>query len=132
MQKAGHSSVLISWIEGFHGGYDQDIHVQTSSNKQEWTERNTISVSAKTPTILKNTTITDIASTSLYLRLFASNDWGVSKMSDIWNITLQGIFDGGHRFIKYLITVLQIKVLNGIKYIHSTRITTHKPVFLLT
>jgi len=91
MQEVGQSTFIISWIEGFHGGYDQDIHTQISSNGQVWTERNTIFVSAKTPTTLRNTTITDIAGTNLFLRLFASNEWGVSKMSDIWNITRQGI-----------------------------------------
>ena len=93
MYEVDTSTIGVLWREGVHGGYDQTIHFQTSSNNQVWTERNTFTVSANEPTVLRNTTINDLASSGLYLRLFASNALGISEMSDIWNITLPGIND---------------------------------------
>lgn len=84
-------AIILLWRAGLHGGLDQLIHFQTSSNNQVWTEKTTVTVLANEPSSLQNITITDLVGTQLYLRMFASNAWGISDMSEIWNITLQGV-----------------------------------------
>jgi len=84
-------TITLIWHEGSHGGYDQIVHFQTSSNDLVWTVKMTITVFANEPTVLRNTTITDLAGSNVYLRLFASNFLGISETSAVWNTTIQGI-----------------------------------------
>ena len=91
MKDVGQDTIVLSWVEGFHGGYDQQIYFQTSTNNQVWTDRSTITLSLNNHTVPRNTTITELTSVRFYLRMFASNVWGVSSMSEVWNITLEGI-----------------------------------------
>jgi len=89
-QDVGDGSIIVSWIEGFSGGYDQTTHIQTSSSNWIWTETNTYTISANDPPLLRNTIITNMVGAHICLRLFASNQLGTSEMSEVWNLTIQG------------------------------------------
>jgi len=93
MNEVDTRTIILVWREGSHGGFDQVIHFQTSRNNQVWTEQNTVSILANDFTVLRNTTLTNLLSSRFYLRLFASNSLGISDMSEIWNITVQGVED---------------------------------------
>ena len=89
-QDVGDGSITVSWVEGFSGGYDQTTHIQIRSSNRNWTETNTYTIAANDPPLLRKTTITDMVGTNVLLRLFASNQLGISEMSEVWNLTTQG------------------------------------------
>jgi len=86
-----HTSAVVSWVEGFHGGFDQTVTIQISSDKTKWVDRLKEIRSHLENMVPRHTTITGLLDgTTYYVRMFASNELGDSKMSEVWNFTTQG------------------------------------------
>ena len=82
---------VVSWEEGFHGGYDQIIHFEVRSNNNAWVELTSVRVAKTESKYLRTTTLRDLLQgTTYYMRLFASNERGPSGKTEVWNFTTKG------------------------------------------
>ena len=87
-----YDSAVVSWIEGFHGGFDQTIHVEISSETSGWIEMSSEPLFVQEGPAARNTTITGLLTGTLYhVRLFASNERGNSEMSKVWEFNINGV-----------------------------------------
>jgi len=87
------NSAIVTWLEGFSGGFVQTIHIQTSIDMSVWTHESALEVNAISENnAYRNTTVRGLEGGKLYhVRLFASNKRGISEMSDVWNFTTTGM-----------------------------------------
>jgi len=82
----------VSWIEGFHGGFDQTIHIEISSDTSGWIEMSSEPLFVQESPAARNTTITGLLTGTLYyVRLFASNERGNSEMSKVLEFNIKGV-----------------------------------------
>ena len=82
----------MSWIEGFHGGFDQTIHIEISSDTSGWIEMSSEPLFVQESPAARNTTITGLLTGTLYyVRLFASNERGNSEMSKVLEFNIKGV-----------------------------------------
>jgi len=81
----------VTWIEGFHGGFAQTVHIEIMSAKSEWSLSASQRVSIGDGRAYHNTTITNLkGQTTYHVRLFASNERGSGGASEVWNFTTTG------------------------------------------
>jgi len=91
ISNVSYTVAVVSWEEGFHGGYDQTIHFKVRSNNDAWVELTSVRVAKRESKYRRTTTLRDLLpGTTYYIRLFASNERGSSGMTDIWNLTTKG------------------------------------------
>jgi len=79
----GPHSVTISWSEGFHGGSDQTVYYEISSDNTTWMifPMGTIGIS-ETKTI-RNAAVNNLMGTTIYyIRLYSTNSHGRSEMTE--------------------------------------------------
>jgi len=80
-------------MEGFHGGFNQTIHLEMQLGSLSWIEQNMYLTFISTQEVQapRNTTIMGLQPGAMYhVRLFASNERGISGLSEVWNFTTKG------------------------------------------
>jgi len=84
-------SIVVLWIECFHGGFDQTVHIEIKSDISEWSERSSKLLFTYENVSPRNFTINNLEGGMAYqVRLFASNERGNSDTSEVWTITTKG------------------------------------------
>jgi len=79
---------MVLWKEGFDMGHTQTIHIEIRSTNTEWSEKHNENPSVMAAENIRTTTIKGLeAGTTYYFRLSASNEFGRSLPSTIFNIT---------------------------------------------
>ena len=87
----GPHSAMLSWSEGFHGGSDQTVYYEISSDNTTWTTVPMDAIGTSETQIIRNTTVSNLKeATVYYIRLYSINSLGRSEMSDISNLTTTG------------------------------------------
>jgi len=94
IKNVGSHSATLSWSEGFHGGSDQTVYYEISSDDTYTTlttvQMNTIAISETIS--IRNTTVSNLVEdTFYYIRLYSTNSLGRSEMTDISTFTTTGI-----------------------------------------
>ena len=84
--------MTISWSEGFHGGSDQTVYYEISSDKTTWTTVPMDTIDISETAQIRNTVVSNLIETTIYyIRLYSKNIHGRSEMSDLSNFTTTGI-----------------------------------------
>ena len=80
--------VTVSWIRGFHGGYDQTFVIQYSTDYILWQDGTTKNGGLSRSTGRINATVEGLdAATHYYIRIYSYNIRGSSGYSGIVNVT---------------------------------------------
>ena len=88
----GPHSATISWSDGFHGGFDQTVYYEIRTDSTNWTESPKETIAIYDTRYIRNTTVNNLMeSTIYYIRLYSTNERGMSEMTDISNFTTPGI-----------------------------------------
>ena len=89
----GPHSATVSWSEGFHGGFDQTVYYEMSSDMYTTVtpvRMDTIGISETIS--IRNTTVNNLKEETIYyIRLYSTNIFGRSKMTGINIFTITGI-----------------------------------------
>jgi len=89
----GPHSATVSWSEGFHGGFDQTVYYEMSSDMYTTVtpvRMDTIGISETTS--IRNTTVNNLVEETIYyIRLYSTNSLGRSEMTDTSTFTTTGI-----------------------------------------
>jgi len=94
IKNIGPHSATISWSEGFHGGSDQTVYYEISSDNTytTWTPVRMDTIGISETISIRNTTVNNlIEETIYYIRLYSTNSLGRSEMTDISTFTTTGI-----------------------------------------
>jgi len=94
IKNIGPHSATISWSEGFHGGSDQTVYYEISSDNTytTWTPVRMDTIAISETISIRNTTVNNlIEATIYYIRLHSTNSLGMSKRTDISTFTTTGI-----------------------------------------
>jgi len=88
-----HSATLL-WSEGFHGGSDQTVYYEISSDNTytTWTPVRMDTIGISETISIRNTTVNNLMAETIYsIRLYSTNRLGRSEMTDISTFTTTGI-----------------------------------------
>jgi len=94
IKNIGDHSATISWSEGFHGGSDQTVYYEISSENTftTWTPFRMDTIGISETISIRNTTVNNLMEeTTYYIRLYSTNSLGRSEMTDISTFTTTGI-----------------------------------------
>jgi len=87
IEEKGHDAATVFWNEGFHGGFNQSVFIEISSDRSNVSTKLQDLSTGDIPTT-RNSTVNGLeGATTYYVRLFATNLHGVSGMSGVWNFT---------------------------------------------
>ena len=92
IKSIGPHSATISWSEGFHGGSDQTVYYEISSDNTTWTPVRMDTIGISETISIRNTTVKNMMEESIYyIRLYSTNNLGKSELTDITTFTTTGI-----------------------------------------
>ena len=94
IKSIGPHAATISWSEGFHGGFDQTVYYEISSDNTytTWTPVQIDTIRISKTISIRNTTVNNITEETIYyIRLYSTNSLGRSEMTDISTFTTTGI-----------------------------------------
>jgi len=94
IQNIGPHSATILWSEGFHGGSDQTIYYEISSDflYRTWITVLMDTIEISETQYIRNTTVSNLVEETIYyIRLYSTNSQGRSEMTEISNFTTKGI-----------------------------------------
>jgi len=87
----GPQSATISWSAGFHGGSDQTVYYEISTDITTWRTFSIRTIGLSETKMIQNTAVNNLIETTLYyIRLYSTNRRGRSEMTDTSNFTTTG------------------------------------------
>jgi len=94
IKSIGPHSATISWSEGFHGGSDQTVYYEISSDNTytTWTSVRMDTIGTSETISIRSTAVNNLVEETIYnIRLYSTNSLGRSEMTDISTFTTTGI-----------------------------------------
>ena len=90
IKNIGPHSATISWSEGFHGGSDQTVYyeISTDNTYTTWTPVRMHTIGTSETISIRKTTVNNLMEETIYfIRLYSTNSLGRSEMTDLSTFT---------------------------------------------